>query len=121
MAQITSELQYKALMSRIDELFFDTDENTPADDPRLQELDILTALVEEYEHEHFPIEAPTLTDTMNARLAENNWTQREMASVLGMTAPRLNAILSGKVLPTFEQARVISDRLDIDPGIVLAL
>ena len=49
MAQITSELQYKALMARIDELFFDTDENTPADDPRLQELDILTALVEEYE------------------------------------------------------------------------
>ena len=49
MAQITSELQYKALMSRIDELFFSTDENTPADDPRLQELDILTALVEEYE------------------------------------------------------------------------
>lgn len=31
------------------------DENTPADDPRLQELDVLSALVEEYEKEHYAI------------------------------------------------------------------
>ena len=53
MAQIKDEMQYKAMMARIDELFFETDENTPADDPRLQELDLLSALVEEYEKEHF--------------------------------------------------------------------
>lgn len=49
MAQIKDEKQYKAMMARIDELFFNTDEHTPADDPRLLELDMLTALVEEYE------------------------------------------------------------------------
>ena len=43
------------MMARIDELFFETDENTPADDLRLQELDLLSALVEEYEKEHYPI------------------------------------------------------------------
>lgn len=36
-------------MARIDELFFNTDEHTSADDPRLLELDMLTALVEEFE------------------------------------------------------------------------
>ena len=119
MAQIKNEKQYKAMMARIDELFFDTDENTPQDDPRLLELDVLSALVEEYEQEHCPIEVPSLVGTMNARLAENHWTQKEMASLLGMTAARLNAILSGKANPTFEQARVISARLNIDPAIVL--
>ncbi len=59
MAQIKDEKQYKAMMARIDELFFETDENTPADDVRLQELDLLSALVEEYEKEHFPIETPS--------------------------------------------------------------
>ena len=54
MSQIKSEKQYKAMMARIDELFFETDENTPADDPRLLELDLLSSLVEEYEKEHFP-------------------------------------------------------------------
>ena len=56
MAQIKDEKQYRAMMARIDELFFETDENTPADDVRLQELELLSALVEEYEKEHFPID-----------------------------------------------------------------
>lgn len=121
MAQIQNEQQYKAMMARIDQIFFETDENTPADDPRILELDLLSSLVEEYEQEHFPIEAPSLKDSLNARLQENHWTQKELAGVLGMTAARLNSILSGKCNPTFEQARVISARLDIDPAIVLAL
>ena len=50
MAQIKDKKQYKAMMARIDQLFFETDEKTPADDPRLQELDVLSALVEEYEN-----------------------------------------------------------------------
>lgn len=121
MSQIKNEKQYKAMMARIDEIFFSTDENTPADDPRLLELDLLSSLVEEYEQEHFPIETPSLSATLNARLAENNWSQKEMATILGITAPRLSAILSGKANPTYEQARVIATRLDISPAIVLAI
>ena len=121
MAQIKDERQYKAMLARIEELFFETDENTPFDDIRLQELDVLSALVEEYEQENFPIETPSLSETINSRLADNKWTQKEMAEMLGMTAPRLSAILSGKANPTFEQARTISSKLNIDPAIVLAL
>ncbi|MBO4536715.1 MAG: transcriptional regulator [Bacteroidales bacterium] len=120
MAQIESEKQYEALMARIDALFFETDENTPADDPRLLELDILSALVEEYEKEHFPIQPPTLSETMADRISDAGMTQKEAASLLGMSAPRLCAILGGKVQPTFEQARTIALRLHIDPAIVLA-
>lgn len=120
MAQIKDEKQYKAVMSRIDELFFQTDENTGPDDPRLLELDLLSALVEEYEKEKYPIQIPSLPETMSARLEEYNMTQREMAVFLGMTASRLNAILGGKANPTFEQAKVISLRLNIPPAIVLA-
>lgn len=108
-------------MARIDQLFFETDENTPADDTRLQELDMLSALVEEYEKEHNPIEMPTLSATMNARLTENKWTQKDLAEILGMTTPRLCAIINGKANPTYEQARIISSRLNIDPAIVLSL
>ena len=64
MAQIKDDKQYKAIMERIDALFFETDENTSADDPRLLELDLLSALAEEYEKEHFPIETPSLAETM---------------------------------------------------------
>ena len=120
MAQIKTEQQYKAIMARIDDLFFSTDESTPADDPRLLELDMLSSLVEEYEKEHFPIETPTLPQTISYRLSEMNITQKEMATILGMTAPRLSAIISGKANPTFEQARVMARRLNISPSIILA-
>ena len=88
MAHIKNEEQYKAMMARIDQLFFETDEKTPADDPRLMELDLLSSLVEEYEKEHFPIDTPSLAKTLNERLADNEWTQKEMAVRLGMTAAR---------------------------------
>ena len=120
MARIHSERQYKALMARIDALFFETDEQTPSDDPRLLELEILSALVEEYEQEHFPIQPPTLQEVIAERMSELGMTQKEVAALLGMSAPRLCAILGGKTQPTFEQARTISARLKIDPAIVLA-
>ena len=56
MKSIKDEKQYKAIMARIDELIFETDENTSADDIRLEELNRLSALVEEFERKHYPIE-----------------------------------------------------------------
>lgn len=121
MAQIKDEMQYRAVLKRIDELFFDTDENTPAEDPRLLELDLLSSAVEEYEKEHYPIEIPSLQEVMHARMQESGMTQKEAALYLGITAPRLCAILSGKAMPTFEQARTISKKFRIEPAIVLSV
>lgn len=53
MANIKTDKEYKAVMDRIDQLFFETDEATPSDDPRLIELDMLAAQIEEYEKENF--------------------------------------------------------------------
>ena len=121
MAQIKSKEQYDAIMARIDELFFATDENTPKDDKRLIELDILSSMVEEYEQEHYPIQTPSLSDTIVDRMNERKYSQKELASLLGMSAPRLCDIIGGKKNPTYNQARMIAKKLDIDPSIVLAL
>ena len=51
MKAIQNENDYQDVMKRIDQLFFQTDEDTPIDDPRLQELDTLAALVETYEQQ----------------------------------------------------------------------
>jgi len=121
MAQIKSKEQYDAIMARIDELFFATDESTPKDDKRLLELDALSAMAEEYEQEHYPIQLPSLSDTILERMNERNYSQKELATVLGISAPRLCDIIGGKKTPTYNQARIISKKLNIDPAIVLAL
>ena len=99
----------------------ESDENTSKDDPRLVELDVLSALVEEYEKEHYPIEIPSLPQTIISRMREMNCSQKELAVILGISAPRLSDILTGKKDPTYQQARTISDKLSIDPAIVLAV
>ena len=119
MAQIKNEIQYKAIMRRIDELFFSTDENTPADDPKLLELDALSALVEEYEH--FPIATPTLAVTLQDRMARDHLSQKDLSTILGISTPRLSEIMTGKKTPTYNQARTMVQKLDIDPAIVLSL
>lgn len=121
MARLQNEYQYNAVLKRVDQLFFETNEETAPDDPRLVELDLLSELVEEYEKEHFPIETPTLSETLVARMVNLHYTQKDLAELLGMTAPRLCDIIGGKKNPTFEQARTISIKLHIDPAIVLSL
>lgn len=49
MEVINNENDYQEVMKRIDELIYETNEDTPIDDPRLQELDRLATLVESYE------------------------------------------------------------------------
>lgn len=51
MAKIQNETAYKAAMERIEELMPLVDENTPRDDKNLVELDLLSALVEDYEED----------------------------------------------------------------------
>lgn len=121
MAHIKTEKEYAAIMGRIDQLFFDTGEDTPADDSRLIELDMLSALVEEYEKEVCPIQPPTLSEMIVFRMHEMNLTQKELSKVLDMTAPRLSEILNGRKDPTYRQAQKIAVTLNIDASIVLAV
>ena len=55
MDAIQNENGYQEVMKRIEQLFFETDEDTPIDDPRLVELDRLSALVETYEKQVFDL------------------------------------------------------------------
>ena len=52
MDAIHNENDYQEVMTRIDKLFFETDEDTPINDPRLVELDRLVSLVETYEKQY---------------------------------------------------------------------
>lgn len=121
MAHIKTEKEHTAIMARIDQLFWETNENTPADDPRLVELDMLSALVEEYEKEVCQIKPPTLSEMIVYRMHEMNLSQKELSKVLDITAPRLSEILNGRKEPTYRQAQKIATTLQIDANIVLAI
>ena len=119
MAQIKNEQQYEAACQRIEELLKIVGNNTPEND--MLELDLLSDLVADYEEEHYPIAAPTLAETIKLRMYEMGLTQAKLAEMLGLSTARISEIISGKGEPSLKTGRLISQKLDIDPAIVLGV
>lgn len=121
MTRIESEKQYQAAMARIEELLPLVTEETPEDDIHSVELVLLSNLVADYDDAHYPVKPPTLIDVLRLRMYEMNLTQKAMADLIGISASRLNEILSGKREPTLQVARAICIKLSIDAAIVLGV
>ena len=121
MTRIESEKQYQAAMTRIEELLSLVTEDTPEDDIRSIELVLLSNLVADYDDAHFPIKKPSLVNVLRLRMYEMKLTQKAMADLIGISASRLNEILSGKREPTYQVARAICINLSIDAAIVLGV
>ncbi len=121
MTRIENESQYNAAMARIEELLPLVTEETPEDNIMSVELVLLSNLVADYDDEHYPIKAPSLTDVLRLRMYEMNLTQKALAAIIGVSPARLSEILSGKREPTLDVARNISTKLSIDANIVLGV
>ena len=121
MAMIQNQIAYKATMARIEELLPLVDDNTPANDRNLIELDLLSALIEEYEDVHYPIGNPSLVDVIKLRMYEMGLTQTSLAHLLGVSKSRISDYLNGRSEPTLQIARNISQKLNIDANIALGI
>lgn len=121
MAKITTKTAYDATMERIEELLPLVNDNTPVTDKNSIELDLLTAMVEEYEEEHYPIEQPSLVDVMKLRMYEMGLTQAKLAELLGVSSSRVSDIFNGRCEPTLQLAREICRKMNVDARIVLGV
>ncbi len=122
MAQIKTEKEYEAAMARIDELFPLTwADGIPDDSIENIELNLLSDLVAEYEDVHYPIGKPTLIDILKLRMYEMGLSQKAIAALLGISEPRMSEIMHGKTEPSLSLARAMSQKLDIEPSIILGV
>ena len=121
MTRIESEKQYQSAMARNEELVPLVTEDTPEDDIHSVELVLLSNLVADYDDAHYPIETPSLISVLRLRMYEMKLTQKAMAELIGISASRLNEILTVKREPTLQVARAICRNLSIDAAIVLGV
>lgn len=89
MAQIKNEAAYRVALQRIDELLPLVNDETPTSDKNYIELDMLSDMVEEYEEKHYPIQTPSLVDTLRLRMYEMGLTQASLRICLVLVVPEL--------------------------------
>ena len=121
MAQIKSEVAYRAALKRIDELLPLTSDDVPEDDPNMLELDMLSDMVEEYEDLHFSFSKPTLPDVIRLRMYERSLTQAAVAKLLGISPSRMSELMHGKMEPSYQLSRNLCLKLNIEPAVVLGV
>lgn len=121
MTKIENEMQYMALMEKIEELLPLVTDNTPLNDKNLVELQLLSNLVADYDEAHYPIKTPSLAEVLKLKMYEKNLTQTMLSEIIGVSPSRISEYLTGKSEPTLKVAREICVKLDISPSIVLGV
>jgi HTH-type transcriptional regulator/antitoxin HigA len=119
MAELKNEKQYEVMLERIEEILPLVSNDTPVTDRNMVELEIISELVEEYEEKYYPVEIPTLNEVIRLRMAEMGLTQKALAEMLGVSPSRISEYMKGKSEPTLQVAKLLYQKLDIDPGILL--
>ncbi len=121
MTKIENEEQYNWAVARVEQLLPLVNDDTPEYDPNCIELVLLSNLVADYSDEHFAVGEPSLIDVMKLRMYEMGLTQAALAKLIGVSQSRVCDYLSGKSEATLKVGRVISQKLNSDPAIVLGV
>ena len=87
---LKTESDYTEALKRADELF-DSEPGTP----EAEELELLVALVELYEREHFPIDAPDPVAAIQFRMEQEGLSNEDMIKYLGSKS-RVSEVFSRK-------------------------
>ena len=92
---LRTEQEYDVACERIYNLINSTENLIELDSPEGEEMELLSLLVEKYEQEHFPIEAPNPIEAIKFRMEQMNLKQSDIASLFGGKT-RISEVLHGK-------------------------
>jgi HTH-type transcriptional regulator/antitoxin HigA len=102
---IKNKKDYDMTLSRIEQLM-DAKPGTA----ELDELELLTALVEMYEERHFPIGPPDPIDAIKFRMEQLGLGQKDMVPFIG-TKSKVSEVLNGKRTLTLAMMRSLNKGL----------
>ena len=110
---IKSDKDYRNALERL-EVIFDAPINTKEGD----EAEILSLLIENYENEHYPIEAPDPIEAIKIRMEELNMRQKDLVGIIGGKS-RVSEILNRKKKLTVDMIRELERILQISASVLV--
>ncbi|MBD2364828.1 transcriptional regulator [Anabaena minutissima FACHB-250] len=110
---IRTEADYRAALDEIERLF-DAEPNTPECDL----LEVLTTLVEAYEQQHYPIEAPDPVEAILYYLESRGLSWQDLESVVGSRG-EVEGVLNRQQPLTLEMIRRLHSSLGIPAEVLI--
>lgn len=110
---IKSEKEYQSALERLDQIF-DARIGTQESD----ESDVLALLIDEYEKNNFPIEAPDPIEAIKIRMEEMDLKQKDLIGIIGGKS-RVSEVLNRKKKLTVEMVRNLAVHLNLSAQILI--
>jgi len=104
---IKTEQDYTNTLNKIESLM-----DAKPDTVQMDELEVLTTLVEAYEEQHYQIEAPDPIEAIKFRMEQEGLKQKDLITIVGSKS-RVSEILNKKRKLTIEMIRNLHNQLHI--------
>jgi len=82
-------------------------------------LDVISELIADFEESNYPFKPASLKEMIELRMYQRKLKQKDVAEILGTTPSRISEILNGKRKLTFDLAKGLYSKLNIDPELIL--
>jgi HTH-type transcriptional regulator/antitoxin HigA len=110
---IKSKKEYQAALRRLDEIF-----DAPANTNEGDEAELLTLVIDVYENENFPIEAPDPIEAIKIRMEEMGLKQTDLIGIIGEKG-KVSEVLNRRRKLNLNMIRRINKRLHIPPSVLI--
>lgn len=110
---IKTEKDYRNALERLEVIF-----DAPVDTKEGDEAEILALMIENYENEHYPIEAPDPIEAIKIRMEELNIRQKDLVGIIGGKS-RVSEILNRKKKLTVDMIRELERVLHISASVLV--
>ena len=110
---LKTEQDYGEAIERLDVIF-----DAPANSKEGDEAEILSMLIENYENELYPIDAPDPIEAIKIRMEEMNLKQKDLVGVIGGKS-RVSEILNKKKRLTVDMIRELEKILHISASVLV--
>ena len=104
---IKTEEDYNQALKRLEVIF-----DAPVDSKDGDEAELLSILIEKYEDEHYPIEAPDPIEAIKFRMEQMDMNNQDLADVIGYKS-RVSEIFNRKRKLTLNMIRNLHKKLNI--------
>jgi HTH-type transcriptional regulator/antitoxin HigA len=104
---IKTEEEYSHALKRLEDLF-----DSPVNSPEGDEAELLSVLIEKYEDEHYPIDAPDPIEAIKFRMEQMDMSNHDLAEIIGYKS-RVSEIFNRKRKLSLNMIRNLHKKLNI--------